>query len=77
MGIDVLEQPELVFLAESALFLELPLGWERVELAENAAFYRNSLLRQKQWQHPQLTYLVALARALTAEDSMQASEGAV
>ena len=41
MGIDPFETPELVHLAEMALNLELPLGWERVELAGvDAAFYK-------------------------------------
>ena len=75
MGIDPFKEPDLMFLAESALCLELPLGWERVEMIDAATFYRNTLLRQKQWQHPQLTYLVALAkhwRAAEAEARQQA-----
>ena len=68
MGIDAFQEPELMFLAESALCLELPLGWERVELPDNTGFYRNTLLRQNQWLHPQLTYLVALARHWRAVD---------
>ena len=70
MGIDAFEEPELMFLCESALCVELPLGWERVELPDNTGFYRHAMLRQNQWLHPQLTYLVALAkhwRAIEAE----------
>ena len=79
MGIDPFKEPDLMFLAESALCLELPLGWECVEMIDNATFYRNTLLRQKQWQHPQLTYLVALAkhwRAAELEAKQALAEGA-
>lgn len=72
MGIDPVETPELAFLAEEALCLELPLGWERIELPESnvdVGFYKSSLLRLSQWQHPKLTYLIALAKALTAADA--------
>ena len=69
MGIDPIKEPDLMFLAEAALCLELPLGWERVDMMDAAGFYRNSLLRQKQWQHPQLTYLVALARHWRSADA--------
>ena len=75
MGIDVFEHPDLAFLAEMALCLEAPLGWECVELsvakgapAVDGRFYKNGLLRQHQWQHPQITYLIALARAFVAAD---------
>ena len=74
MGIDVIEHPELAFLAEEALCLELPLGWERIELpgADDAAFYKNGLLRLAQWQHPKLTYLIALGKQYTAADGLEA-----
>ena len=94
LGIDAFDHPELVFLAEAALSLELPLGWEYVELTdqgilgseptrvatrptEAAGFYRNTLLKQSQWQHPQLTYLVALAKAYVAADAGEGAESAV
>ena len=70
MGIDVFTNPELAFLAEESLCLELPLGWERIEMPNiHAGFYKNGLLRQTQWQHPKLTYLIALAKAYTAADA--------
>jgi len=73
MGIDAFINPELVFLAEIACTLELPLGWERVELPEaNAGFYKNGLLRLSQWQHPHLTYLIALGKMYTAADAADA-----
>ena len=76
MGIDPIDTPELVFLAEMALCLELPLGWEFVEHgAGSARFYRNNLLRLSQWQHPQLTYLVALIKGFTAADADAAGLG--
>ena len=84
MGIDPIENPELVFLAESALCLELPLGWARVELPDlkgservpsAAAFFKSPLLRLSQWQHPHLTYLLAIAKALTAADAEAVATG--
>ena len=76
MGIDPLESPQLVFLAEMALCLELPLGWEQVEHGSSGTrFFRNNLLRLSQWQHPALTYLVALMRSYTAADAEAASVG--
>lgn len=78
MGMDVIENPQLAFLAEEALCLELPLGWERIELAgmEAAGFYRNGLLRLSQWQHPKITYLMALGKMYTAADAVGTSSTA-
>ena len=73
MGIDPFEEPDLMFLAESALCLELPLGWERIDLTSGDGFYRNTLLRQNQWLHPQLTYLVALAKQWRSADAEKKS----
>ena len=43
---------------------------ERIEMPNiHAGFYKNGLLRQTQWQHPKLTYLIALAKAYTAADA--------
>ena len=75
LGIDPFEHPELMFLAEEALFLELPLGWAPVETArepgvpEGGTYFYSSVLTLSQWLHPKLTYLVALARAYGAPDA--------
>jgi len=75
MGVDAFEHPELMFLAEEALCLELPLGWEPVETGredgapEGGVYFHNSILQLSQWLHPKLTYLIALARAYGAPDA--------
>ena len=75
MGIDPFEHPQLMFLAEEAMCLELPLGWSAVETAiedgspEGGCFFTNSILQISQWQHPKLTYLISLARIYGAPDA--------
>ena len=77
MGLDAFEHPELMFLAEEAICLELPVGWQPAE-SEGATpaeatgtYYANGILSLRQWLHPKLTYLIALARAYSAPDADQ------
>ena len=63
--------PQLQAVLDAALFE--PGTWQppvEVELPEaNAGFYKNGLLRLSQWQHPHLTYLIALGKMYTAADA--------
>ena len=63
LGIDPLEEAPLVFLAEEALHLDLPLGWAQ---HANGAFH-NALLQLTQAQHPKLSCLIALYTALASK----------
>ena len=76
LGIDVVATPNLAWIAEEALALELPLGWEVIvkpgkgksaDDSLNPCYYHNALLGLTQWQHPHLTYLMALAAELGGE----------
>ena len=89
LGIDPFETPELIFLAEEAVCCgeELPLGWDAIpppkdayggafanDAAGETCYYHNPILQISQWQHPKLTYLVALARAYSAPDASESEE---
>ena len=66
LGIDPLQNPELVWLAEEALSAELPLGWEELsDAATGANYYHNPILGLTQWQHPKISYLCSLRIALS------------
>ena len=76
MGIDPISEPELVWLAEEAIRLELPIGWELIELSEGGAYYHNAVLGLTQWQHPKLTWLIALVRTFHARKRELPAAGA-
>ena len=66
LGIDPLESPELVWLAEEALSAELPLGWDELrDVATGVNYYHNPILGLTQWQHPKISYLLSLRVALS------------
>jgi len=68
LGIDPMREPQHMWLAEEALSLELPLGWRNYRDRQGQDFYHNELLELRQWQHPKLSYLIALARTFQARD---------
>lgn len=51
-----------MWLAEEALCLDLPIGWRAYVDRHGHEYYYNELLELRQWQHPKLSYLIALLR---------------
>ena len=56
LGIDLREQPELVFLAEMALCTPLPAGWEARRDAGGKTSYRNTITNVTVAEHPMQIY---------------------
>lgn len=57
-----LREPQHMWLAEEALCLDLPFGWRAYVDRHGHEYYYNELLELRQWQHPKLSYLIALLR---------------
>lgn len=53
-GIDLVKEPEYLWLADLALSLPLPLGWTQITQAGSPplSFWYNKLLGTSQWHHP-------------------------
>jgi len=68
LGIDVVQMPELAFLAEEARIraqLPPPLLWSSwVDHGSGRPYYRNELLGQTQWEHPALSRMRGVTAAL-------------
>jgi len=77
LGIDPIREPQHMWLAEEALSLELPMGWRAYEARSGHEYYHNELLELRQWQHPNLSYLIALLRTFQQRDRMAQQIAAV
>ena len=66
LGVDALEFPELMWLAEAAMSADLPLGWLWHEPPDDRTrgYFFNAALGVAQWEHPQHSYIAGVAARL-------------
>lgn len=66
LGVDALEFPELMWLAEAAMSAELPMGWLWHEPLDDRThgYFFNAALGVAQWEHPQHSYIAGVAARL-------------
>ena len=66
LGIDIVKEPRLLWLADLAQSLPTPIGWgvaEHPELSQ-PPFWHNELTLTSQWQHPTDEFVKTLATAI-------------
>ena len=66
LGIDIVREPEYLWLADLAQSMPVPLGWAIVDhpIAQQPSFWHNELSQISQWQHPVDDYIKSLVLAL-------------
>ena len=64
IGVDACLHPQLMWLVDCALSPELPVGWATIQLLDGSEYYGHASCGIAQWEHPQVSFLTGVARAL-------------